>query len=124
MFPAISVGVCWRKAFHGKLEMNEPDLPSEEEFKARLKAVEGKKEKTFRQQELQVERSGAWGRAWRLSVEMIAALLLCGGFGLFLDNQFETKPVLMLIFLFIGVAVGFWGIYKTAMDMNAGNMDE
>lgn len=104
--------------------MNEPDLPSEKDIKARLKAVEGKQKQASRRQDLKVERSGAMGKAWRLSVEMIAALFLCGGFGWFLDEQFETKPILMLIFLVIGMIVGFWNVYKTALSMNVDNEDE
>ncbi len=34
-------------------------------------------------------------------------------FGRYLDGVFDTKPVLMIVFLLFGVAGGFWNAYKT-----------
>lgn len=34
-------------------------------------------------------------------------------FGKYLDGVFETKPVLMIVFLLFGVAGGFWNAYLT-----------
>ena len=34
-------------------------------------------------------------------------------FGRYLDGIFETKPVLMIVFLLFGVAGGFWNAYTT-----------
>lgn len=34
-------------------------------------------------------------------------------FGRYLDGLFDTKPVLMIVFLLFGVAGGFWNAYQT-----------
>ncbi|TNE38518.1 MAG: AtpZ/AtpI family protein [Alphaproteobacteria bacterium] len=105
--------------------MTGPDLPSEKEFRARLeKARQKQDEKSWESRDLEIERSGAAGKAWRLSVEMVAALMFCSGLGWLLDRWFETKPWLMLVFVVIGGVVGIYNVFKTAKRMNASDFEE
>jgi len=105
--------------------MNDKDPPSKDEFKARLaKAQQKQDEASWDSGGLKVERSGAHGRAWRLSVEVIAALLLCGWFGWLLDKWLDTKPWLLLVFLILGAGVGMYNTIKVARQMNASELDE
>ncbi|WP_373086693.1 AtpZ/AtpI family protein [Sneathiella sp.] len=102
--------------------MTEPEPPSKEEFRARLaKAQQRQEEASWKRSDLKVEQSSAPGRAWRLSVEMVAALLVCGGFGWLLDKWLDTKPWLMLVFLIVGAGVGLYNVIKVARRMNADN---
>ena len=58
----------------------------------------------------------------RISTEMISALLVGVGMGWMLDRAFDTKPVMMVICIFLGGAAGLLNVYKTAMRM-AENID-
>ncbi|MCG8490909.1 MAG: AtpZ/AtpI family protein [Sneathiellales bacterium] len=103
--------------------MTEQNHHQKEEFKSRLEAARRKKEEGSWDGRLKVEKAGAAGRAWRLSVEMIAALLVCGGFGWFLDKQFETKPILLLVFVVLGMCVGVYNAIKVGRDLNQDDLD-
>ncbi|WP_340150812.1 AtpZ/AtpI family protein [uncultured Sneathiella sp.] len=105
--------------------MNEPGPPSEEDFSARLKKARQKQEQaSWQRSDLKVERSAGAGKAWRLSVEMVAALLVCGWFGWLLDKWLDTKPWVMLVFLIVGAAVGLYNVIKVARRMNSGEFEE
>ena len=59
------------------------------------------------------------GAAWRISVEIVVALVVCTGIGWALDYWFGTKPWLMLLFLFLGGAAGINNAVRTALRMDA-----
>ncbi len=65
------------------------------------------------------EPNTALGSAFKLSTEFVAALVVGGGMGWLLDDAFGTRPVLMLTFLALGVAAGFYGVFRTARRMQA-----
>lgn len=65
------------------------------------------------------EPNTALGSALKLSTEFLAALLVGGGMGWVLDDQFGTKPVLLLIGLVLGIAAGFFGVFRAARRMQA-----
>lgn len=39
--------------------------------------------------------------------------------GVYLDIQFDTRPVLVLVFLFLGIAVAFYNIYRFSLGADA-----
>ena len=99
--------------------MSKPEPPSKEEFRARLeKAQQQQEEASWNRSELKVEQNSSAGRAWRLSVEMVAALLVCGWIGWLLDKWLDTKPWLMLVFLIVGAVVGLYNVIKVGKRMN------
>lgn len=99
--------------------MGASEPPSKEDFKARLEKARQKQEQaSWSRSELKLEQSGAAGKAWRLSVEMVSALAVCGGFGWLLDKWLDTKPWWMLVFLLIGGGVGIYNVFKVAKRMN------
>ncbi len=55
--------------------------------------------------------------AFRLGVEMAVATFLGGVMGYALDSLFDTKPWLMVIGLFFGVAAGGLGVYRAAQEI-------
>jgi len=65
------------------------------------------------------EQNTALGSALKLSTEFLAALLVGGGMGWVLDRTFETKPALMLVGLVLGIAAGFFGVFRAARRMQA-----
>jgi len=48
---------------------------------------------------------------------IVGAILL----GLWLDRKFGTAPVLLLVFLVLGLIVAFWGVYQTLLPIIKGN---
>ncbi len=103
--------------------MANSDQDSKKEFKARLdKARQKHEDSTW--EGLKVENAGAAGRAWRLSVEIIAAFLVCGGFGWWLDGFLDTKPVFLLVFAVLGMFVGIYNVYKVAKAMNPEDFED
>jgi ATP synthase protein I len=58
-----------------------------------------------------------------VGLEMGIAVALGSGIGYWLDKKFGTKPWLMLVFLLLGVAAGFKGIYTAAREATRGNRE-
>jgi len=54
-----------------------------------------------------------------LSIGWYFAFCIVGGTvgGLFLDNLLDTKPILTLAGLFLGLLLAFWGGYKLLMQV-------
>lgn len=52
------------------------------------------------------------GLAFRVSIELISAVAVGGGFGWLLDSWLETRPWLMLVFILIGGAAGMLNVYR------------
>ena len=57
------------------------------------------------------------GQAFKMSTELVSAVLVGTIIGFILDNWFGTKPWLILIFFFVGVAAGIMNVVKTAKKM-------
>ena len=59
------------------------------------------------------------GIAFKMSTEMVAAVVVGTIIGFILDNWFGTKPWLILIFFFVGVITGILNVFKTAKSMQS-----
>ena len=59
------------------------------------------------------------GIAFKMSTEMVAAVAVGTIIGFILDNWFGTKPWLILIFFFVGVAAGILNVVKSAKNMQS-----
>ena len=57
------------------------------------------------------------GTALKLSTEMVAAVLVGSIIGFILDNWFDSKPWLTIIFFFIGAAAGILNVIRSAKLM-------
>jgi ATP synthase protein I len=60
----------------------------------------------------------AYGFAFRIGVEMVAALAVGGGIGWLLDHWLGTLPLFLLIFFFLGAAAGLLNVFRAAKSMN------
>lgn len=58
------------------------------------------------------EDAQGYGYGVSMAVEMFAALIVGFGFGFGLDKWFGTKPWLMIIFGFFGIAAGIFNIIR------------
>ena len=57
------------------------------------------------------------GMALKLSTEMVAAVLVGTIIGFILDSWFDSKPWLIIMFFFVGVAAGITNVIRTAKLM-------
>ena len=58
------------------------------------------------------------GKALKISTELVAAVVVGTTIGFLLDSWFDTKPVLIICFFFIGVAAGMLNVFKSAKKMH------
>ena len=57
------------------------------------------------------------GTALKLSTELVSAVVIGTIIGFILDTTFGTKPWLILIFFFVGVAAGIMNVFRSAKNM-------
>ena len=61
------------------------------------------------------------GMAWRLSTELVVAVLVGTGLGYGLDYLLETRPWFLLVGLGFGFAAGIMSVFRVAGRMDAEN---
>tara|TARA_B100000482_G_scaffold122722_1_gene88753 strand:- start:90 stop:365 length:276 start_codon:yes stop_codon:yes gene_type:complete len=86
-----------------------------DQFKTRLKIAKDKILK--RSQSSEDSQSSKLGIAFKMSTEMVAAVLVGTIIGFILDTWFGTKPWLILIFFFVGVVAGILNVIRSAKRM-------
>ena len=86
-----------------------------DDLKTRLKIAKSKY-KNKNQSDKENEKS-SFGKAFQLSTELVSAVLVATIIGFILDNWFDTKPWLIIIFFFIGVAAGIMNVIRSAKKM-------
>ena len=83
-----------------------------EDFKTRLKIAKSKIKKKVLSDN---EESGSFmGNAFKLGTELVAAVAVGTIIGFILDNWFDTKPWLIIIFFFVGVVAGITNVIRSA----------
>ena len=88
---------------------------SEDQFKTRLKIAKNKAKS--RKSSKNEESSSNMGTAFKMSTELVSAVVVGTIIGFILDNWFGTKPWLILIFFFVGVIAGITNVIKSAKNM-------
>ena len=88
-----------------------------DQFKARLEIAKSKILK--KNKDLKQSSSSNIGVAFKLSTEMVAAVVVGTIIGFILDNWFGTKPWLILIFFFVGVIAGILNVIRSAKSMQS-----
>ena len=58
------------------------------------------------------------GKALKISTELVAAVVVGSTIGFLLDNWFDTKPLLIICFFFMGVAAGILNVFRSAKKMH------
>jgi len=58
------------------------------------------------------------GKALKISTELVAAVVVGSTIGFILDSWFDTKPLLIICFFFMGVAAGIINVFRSAKNMN------
>ena len=76
-------------------------------LKEKIENIEqNKQSKTFSKKE-----TGA-GFGFKISTELVAALVVGVGIGLLVDNYLGTKPFGLIIFFILGAFAGFLNVYR------------
>ena len=75
---------------------------SQDKFKTRLKIAKDKT-KSKLNKNIRDKNSPNLGQAFKLSTELVSAVVVGTIIGFILDKSFGTKPWLILIFFFVGV---------------------
>ena len=88
---------------------------SKDQFKTRLEIA---KNKILKKSKVSSNTpSSKLGIAFKMSTEMVAAVVVGTIIGFILDNWFGTKPVLIIVFFFFGATAGIVNVIKTARKM-------
>ena len=61
--------------------------------------------------------AASFGKAMKISTELVAAVAVGAILGYILDNWFDTKPLLTIIFFIMGVVAGILNVVKSAKKM-------
>ena len=86
-----------------------------DQFKTRLEIA---KSKILKRSKVSKDTpSSKLGIAFKISTEMVAAVIVGTIIGFILDNWFGTKPWLILIFFFVGVVTGILNVFRSAKNM-------
>ena len=86
-----------------------------DDLKTRLKIAKSKfKKKNPTEND---DQKSSFGKAFQLSTELVSAVLVATIIGFILDNWFDTKPWLIIVFFFIGVAAGIINVIRSAKKM-------
>ena len=88
---------------------------SKDPFKTRLEIAKNKVSKKDLYNKNQ--NSSSFGTAFKMSTELVSAVAVGTIIGFILDKTFDTKPWLILIFFFVGVAAGIINVIRSAKNM-------
>ena len=87
-----------------------------EDLKTRLKIARSKLQN--QNSEKANKKKGVFlGNAFKLGTELVAAVAVGTIIGFILDNWFDTKPLLIIIFFLFGSAAGILNIFRAAKKM-------
>jgi ATP synthase protein I len=59
------------------------------------------------------------GQAMKIAIELVVGIAVGGFIGKVLDDQFGTRPWLLIVFLMLGFAAGILNIVRTARRLQA-----
>ena len=61
--------------------------------------------------------AASFGKALKISTELVAAVVVGSTIGFLLDNWFDTKPLLTICFFIMGVAAGILNVFRSAKKL-------
>lgn len=62
--------------------------------------------------------------AWRMVIELVAGMLIGFGIGYGLDTVFGTKPIFLILFIFLGFAAGVNVMIRSAKEIQTKQLAE
>lgn len=95
-----------------------PDPSDDERLKALEQRIDAAKEAQAPRPHLEQHYTQA-NLAWRMVIELVAGLMVGFGIGFGLDALLGTRPFLMVLFIFLGLAAGVNVMMRTAREVQA-----
>ena len=86
-----------------------------EKFKTRLEIA--KKRLSNKNSSNNSDKPSVIGSAFKMSTELVAAVVVGSIIGFIFDNWFGTTPWLILTFFFVGVIAGVLNVVRSAKNM-------
>ena len=86
------------------------------DLESRLKATRGPEDK-----EPQIRGRGTQsglGQGLRIGIEMVVSVAVGAGIGYFIDGWADTRPLFMIVFLFLGFAAGIMNVLRIARGLD------
>ena len=84
-------------------------------LKTRLKIAKSKLQN--REPKKSDEKGLFLGNAFKLGTELVAAVVVGTIIGFILDNWFDTKPLLIIVFFLFGAVAGIVNVFRAAKKM-------
>jgi ATP synthase protein I len=84
-------------------------------FEARLQAARARQGLDKPERRADAKEAGGWGLGMRAGLEVASALAVGVGLGLALDAWAGTRPVFLVVGLFLGGAAGVSNVYRLMM---------
>jgi len=101
--------------------MDERKPPSLEDLDARLRAAQDRADSgTTSGKASGGQPMSGFGLAFRVGIELVAALGIGVGIGWFLDSWLGTKPWFLVVFFFLGAAAGILNVWRTVSGIGLG----
>lgn len=98
--------------------MTEGDPRDLNQFDAKLKAardrIEGKADQGSGKGSYNDSLAGV---GYRMSIELVVGICVGLGLGWLVDSQMGTKPLFLLIFMFLGLAAGIFNVVRLSKDV-------
>lgn len=69
------------------------------------------------------ENNSSYGLGLKISLDLVAAIIVGVLIGIGIDKIFDTKPVFFLIFFFFGIAAGFMNMYRSLLNIEKKKKD-
>ncbi len=86
--------------------------PDIEDFNARLKAAQNERTEKEQAGVSRREASQGAGIGMRIGIELLAAVLVGGAIGLFIDRWLNTTPIFLLAFVVLGFTAGVMDVLR------------
>ncbi len=95
------------------------DPPSLDDLEARIRAARGREEEIQGTGPNRRLPSSGMGLGFRIAIELVAGVMVGMLIGYGLDLWLGTRPLLMVLFLFLGSAAGLLNVYRAAKRLDS-----
>lgn len=109
-----------------KAAQQSPDQDEVSRLRSRLEALKSDLGEAIAEEKAEAKAAGhsqasggAMGVGLRAGSDLVAGVLVGSGIGWLLDRQFDLSPLFLIIFMMLGMAAGFWNIYRMGMRSSA-----
>lgn len=84
------------------------------EFKNKLLEIKMKKATL---QKINNQKNSGISLGLKIATDFVITIIVGLFIGIGFDKIFQTSPIFLLIFLFLGIAGAFWNIYRTILNL-------